>query len=434
MQSGLHAEFVMETAYCTQQTGGLTWGITLRANTNLDGHPVPWRELPWEPARSSGHAYNAGNQRHRQIYTSVKSVAPAAQRTKMRSTVVQKKGNVMTAASNDSSDPAIPAITGTQSGKDGTAILGTADGIGVLGQSTGSGGLSGVRGESSAGPGISGSSTSNFGVHGVSVTNHGVHGDSTSGRGVQGISQTFFGVSGVSTTGVGVRGESDSGIGVEGSSPHNLGVHGVSDTNHGVHGDSNSGRGVQGISQTFFGVSGVSTTGVGVGGESESGIGVFGKGGQLAARFEGNVEVTGDISFSHADCAEDFDVEDAASAEPGTVMVLGERGELRASHQAYDRRVAGVVSGAGDYKPGIILDKQMASANRQPIALLGKVYCKIDAQFGEVEVGDLLTSSSTPGYAMKISDPLRAFGAVIGKALLPLKEGRALIPILVSLQ
>ena len=76
----------------------------------------------------------------------------------------------------------------------------------------------------------------------------------------------------------------------------------------------------------------------------------------------------------------------------------------------------------------------MARSNRKPIALLGKVFCKVDASFEPVRVGDLLTTSSTPGHAMKAVDPATAFGAVIGKALRPLKEGQGLIPILVTLQ
>lgn len=115
-------------------------------------------------------------------------------------------------------------------------------------------------------------------------------------------------------------------------------------------------------------------------------------------------------------------------------MVLGDKGALFQSQEAYDKRVAGVISGAGDYKPGIVLDKRESSANRQPIALLGKVFCKVDAQFGAIEVGDMLTTSPTPGHAMKTSDPFQAFGAVIGKALRPLIEGRGLIPILIALQ
>ena len=65
---------------------------------------------------------------------------------------------------------------------------------------------------------------------------------------------------------------------------------------------------------------------------------------------------------------------------------------------------------------------------------MGKVFCKVDAQFGAIAVGDLLTTSATPGHAMKTSDPLKAFGAVIGKALRPLADGKGLIPILIALQ
>ena len=85
-------------------------------------------------------------------------------------------------------------------------------------------------------------------------------------------------------------------------------------------------------------------------------------------------------------------------------MVLDDRGALVPCLGAYDKRVAGVVSGAGDFKPGIVLDKREADGLRQPIALLGKVFCKTDAAFGAIEVGDLLTTSPTPGHAMKAAD------------------------------
>ena len=120
----------------------------------------------------------------------------------------------------------------------------------------------------------------------------------------------------------------------------------------------------------------------------------------------------------------------------GTVVVLDQTksNQVVASSQAYDTRVAGVISGAGDYKPGIVLDKRVSTRKRQPIALLGKVYCKVDASYAAIEVGDLLTTSPTPGHAMKADDPFRAFGSVIGKALRPLKGGKELIPVLIALQ
>jgi hypothetical protein len=149
---------------------------------------------------------------------------------------------------------------------------------------------------------------------------------------------------------------------------------------------------------------------------------------------KGDVIVKGDIKLSNADCAEDFDVLGLEKLEAGTVMVIDFEGALSESSRAYDKRVAGVISGAGGYKPGLILDKQESSNNRMPIALMGKVYCKVDAQYGIIEIGDLLTTSPTLGHAMKAEDQVKAFGSVIGKALRPLTEGQGLIPILIALQ
>ena len=254
--------------------------------------------------------------------------------------------------------------------------------------------------------------------------------ESLQGEGVRGWAKNpnHGGVAGVNTAGgIGVFGQSDKGVGVWGESQ--------SDNQPGVFGKSTKWQGVSGNSTDQAGVVGVSTNFVGVWGESQSGNqpGVFG-------HFEGNVEVkgdvmvTGDIKLINADCAEDFNIGADVSIAPGTVMVLGEEGALFPSLGAYDKRVAGVISGAGEYKPGIVLDKQPSDGIRQPVALLGKVYCKVDAQYGAIEVGDLLTTSPTPGYAMKADDPLKAFGAVIGKALRPLAAGQDLIPILIALQ
>lgn len=149
---------------------------------------------------------------------------------------------------------------------------------------------------------------------------------------------------------------------------------------------------------------------------------------------EGNIQVTGDVILTGADCAEDFDARDAHALELGTVMVIGEEERLHQSEEPYDKRVAGVLSGAGDYRPGIILGKERSRNDRLPLALTGKVFCKADAQYAAIGVGDLLTTSPTPGHAMKVNDPLQAFGAVIGKALRPLADGQGLIPILVALQ
>ncbi|MCC6317463.1 MAG: hypothetical protein IT361_07175 [Gemmatimonadaceae bacterium] len=148
----------------------------------------------------------------------------------------------------------------------------------------------------------------------------------------------------------------------------------------------------------------------------------------------GELAVGGDILLANADGAEDFDVVDTAAATPGTVMVIGDRGVLRPSGEAYDKAVVGIVSGAGSFRPALILDRQGPADDRAPIALFGKACCKVTADNGPIAVGDLLTTSPTPGHAMRASDPMRAFGSVIGKALAPLSHGNGLIPILIALQ
>jgi hypothetical protein len=265
-------------------------------------------------------------------------------------------------------------------------------------------------------PGVLGENTNNTNEAGV-----GVHGKSAA-AGVLGESTTWHGVGGLSkstTGGAGVSGAGDPGPGVIGTSTKWIGVYGE------TAGIENGPAGVWGEHKG---------AGVGVKAVSNTGVGLFAFSNGTAGFFQGNVEVTGDIKLVNADCAEDFDVICVEPVEPGTVMVIDSEGALRPSDQAYDKRVAGVISGAGNYKPGLILDKQEFSNNRVPIALMGKVYCKVDASYGAIEVGDLLTTSPTQGQAMKVTDPLKAFGSVIGKALRPLKEGQGLIPILIALQ
>jgi hypothetical protein len=280
------------------------------------------------------------------------------------------------------------AITGTATGENSAGVLGKGDTNGIQAE----GGANGLfaNGKSWCGVvGLSQSTTGGFGVYGENTAG---------GTGVVGKSKGWHAVAGFS--------ESTNG-------------------GYGIYGEA-VGTGVAGMSKTWIGVYGEtqSTTG---------GAGVCGKG-KLAGLFQGDVVVTGDIQLANADCAEHFDIGAGVTVEPGTVMVVGEDGALIPSQHAYDKRVAGVVSGAGNYKPGIVLDKQESGNTRKPIALLGKVYCKVDSQYGAIEVGDLLTTSSTPGHAMKVVDPLKAFGTVVGKALRPLAEGQGLIPILIALQ
>ncbi|AQG78027.1 hypothetical protein [Spirosoma montaniterrae] len=144
------------------------------------------------------------------------------------------------------------------------------------------------------------------------------------------------------------------------------------------------------------------------------------------------LEITGGADF-----AEHFDIEADETLVPGTVVSIdpNKPGQLRVARQAYDKTVAGIVSGAGDVQPGMLMGQAGTLASGQhPVALTGRVYCRVDAQYGAIRPGDLLTTSPTAGHAMKASDGGRAQGAILGKAMTSLETGTGLVLVLVSLQ
>ncbi|WP_432140166.1 hypothetical protein [Streptomyces sp. bgisy154] len=293
-----------------------------------------------------------------------------------------------TSVSATSNGPGVPAVRA-----DG---LNTADGVQGFSKNADRAGIIGVN-------------TDGVGVKGVSTNNDGVLGRSTN--------KHRAAVIGVNTAGVGAKGVSTSHDGVQGltSGASRAGVVGT---------NSGSGPGVLGQSKHEAGVRGTST----------NGTGVVGEGGTWAAQFVGNVqaignvEVTGELTLPGADYAEALTTTDP-SVVSGAVVVLGTDGEVHPCDREYDRRVAGIVSGAGGDKPAIVLDRHEGSAH---IALMGKVWCMAEADSAPIRPGDLLTTSSLSGHCRKVAEPARAFGAVVGKALTALAEGRGLVQVLVS--
>ena len=245
----------------------------------------------------------------------------------------------------------------------------------------------------------------------------------------------------------------------------------------------------------------------------------------LKAKLDGRfisrvVEITGG-----SDLAEPFAVakskEKSEKIEPGMVVVIDPEnpGQLKLAREPYDRKVAGIISGANGLSPGMVMngltgggrpstaeggratsehqrpttaeggsstsetaeggratsehsvattaeggsatsehkeethaktqgheDKsgrhtqhselsiQHSQPDEHPVALTGRVYVWADASYGAIAPGDMLTTSATPGHAMKAADREKSFGAVVGKAMEPLKKGKGLVLMLVSLQ
>ncbi len=137
-----------------------------------------------------------------------------------------------------------------------------------------------------------------------------------------------------------------------------------------------------------------------------------------------------------ADLAERFEVSGGAAAEPGTVMVIDPEnpGHLTAATTAYDTKVAGVVSGAGDIETGMVLSQEGVLEGDTVVAIAGRVYVRAEALSSPIAPGDMLTTSDLPGYAMAVTDYERAHGTVIGKAMTGLESGTGLVLVLINLQ
>lgn len=137
-----------------------------------------------------------------------------------------------------------------------------------------------------------------------------------------------------------------------------------------------------------------------------------------------------------SDLSEQFDIRGDA-VEPGMVVCIdpANPGDLAVCTRANDRTVAGIISGAGNVKPGMIMGQVGTEADgKHPVALTGRVWVKCETNTGAIVPGDLLTTSAVPGHAMKVSDHDAARGAIIGKAMTSLDSGTGLVLVLVSLQ
>ena len=155
-----------------------------------------------------------------------------------------------------------------------------------------------------------------------------------------------------------------------------------------------------------------------------------------------NGVVTSDIVVINggSDIAEPYDVAPSGDTAPQPGMVVSidpaHVGKMRISSRAYDRTVAGIISGANGIQPGLTLAQKGTIADgAMPVANVGRVWCYVDADAGgAVAPGDLLTTSDTPGHAMRVGDHSTAGGAILGKAMSSLDCGRGMVLVLVSLQ
>lgn len=136
-----------------------------------------------------------------------------------------------------------------------------------------------------------------------------------------------------------------------------------------------------------------------------------------------------------ADLAEPFPMSQKSVPSGAVVSIDPEHpGQLKMSARAYDKKVAGIVSGANGIKPGIsMIDEQQLDPGEN-VALSGRVYVKANNSAGQIQPGDLLTTSDVPGEAMKAADHERAQGSILGKAMTELNQATGTVLVLVTLQ
>jgi trimeric autotransporter adhesin len=311
------------------------------------------------------------------------------------SPIVSAGGNV--AIGTDSLDAKLNVVTTSTTA---SAITGTA--------SATTGTASGIFGSTASSDAV--------GVGGVSTA--------TGGTGIYG-SADGTGVSAYSTT---TTGEGN-GLYAQASSPAAVAIRGQNNATTG-------GTAIWGVASSSSGVAGLflnTASGnvlIGQVGSTSSPSNVFRVDGTGKGYFDGGTQTGG------ADFAESVAVaRDFTQREPGDLLIVDTTGkrQLKLSSEPYSTLVAGIYS----TKPGVLATAHRmdeVASNEIPLAIVGIVPCKVSAENGPIQPGDLLVTSSTPGHAMKGTDRSRMLGAVVGKALEPLSEGKGTIQVLVTLQ
>jgi hypothetical protein len=159
----------------------------------------------------------------------------------------------------------------------------------------------------------------------------------------------------------------------------------------------------------------------------------------LALKFEvrNSGEVRSDVGFNTpADFAEAMIANGGKQGfEPGDVVVLSQNADhsVDVSTEPNSTRVAGIFS----TRPGIVASSHPMEGLLEteiPVAIMGIVPCKASAENGPIAVGDLLTTSSIPGHAMKVVNRLTSAGTIVGKAMEWLASGTGMIKVMVMLR
>jgi hypothetical protein len=302
--------------------------------------------------------------------------------------------------------------------------LGLRPGAQVISEEAGS---DAIRGEitTSSGTGVVGEASATtgntFGIRGINSSSGGIGVYGWAGSATSGSDGRPYGVSGYSKSGHGVFGET------LGDWSNISGVYGLAVMDHA--------NGVNGVNSAGgYGVRAESYTGVALAAKSRSSNIIEAwdidpsEDRRWYVRNDGEVYADGSFHSSGADFVEILPA--TGELEPGDVLVIGPDGLLRQCSSPYAATVAGIYS----TRPGFVggSDEELENAGKVPLAVVGVVPVKASAENGPIAPGDLLTTSSIPGHAMRADHFVG--GTIIGKALESLDQGTGTVLALVTLQ
>ena len=158
-------------------------------------------------------------------------------------------------------------------------------------------------------------------------------------------------------------------------------------------------------------------------GERKVELGVYADG-------DGYVFVNGNRAHDYAEILE---LATRDGIHPGSVVSYDtDAGGIVPASVENARTVVGVISGAGGFRPGMVIGSRSDASRDFPLSLSGVVYVRVSAEAGRIVPGDLLVPSSVAGVGMRTSDPNAVPGMVFGKALEPWSgSGEGLVLMLV---
>ena len=139
--------------------------------------------------------------------------------------------------------------------------------------------------------------------------------------------------------------------------------------------------------------------------------------GKGAVGVDGRIVVNGRVV---RDYAEILDLATREGIRAGSVVAWDpDASGLVPASVSNARRVVGVISGAGKFRPGMVIGSRTDGSKDFPVAVSGVIYARVSGEAGPVEPGDLLVPSSAAGVGMRAADPRATAGTVFGKALEP---------------